>query len=212
MNNEVNKQYIQRRYNRKKNACHWKLGMEQMLQYPFWFILIVPIAVLTVFIWLNMDFVYILLDVPKIILPIYTIIIKVFGVSIPILLVWGLIDVIGTLTARKDEATIQMVFMEKELRNGSPILMCKRKDKKTGVTVREWYSPIPMKLWVVRQNEIADAMSIHFVENFRYGGKSNGNRIIMHSAEGREPLTKESPVYDMDLEKDMEMMDDTDRI
>lgn len=212
MNNEVNKQYTQRRYNKKKNACHWKLGMEQMLYYPLLLFLIVPIVVLTMFIWLNMDSVFILLDVPEIIRPIYTIIMKVFGVLIPILLVWGLIDLIGTLTAREDEADIQMGFKDMDLRNGSPILMYKRKDKKTGVTVREWYSPIPMKLWVACQNDIADAMTIHFVENFKYGGKSNGNRIVMHSAEGREPLTKESPVYDMDLEKDMEMMDDTDRI
>ena len=47
-----------------------------------------------------------------------------------------------------------------------------------------------MNLWVERQEEIADAMNIHFVQNFRYGGKSNGNRIVMYSAEGREASSR----------------------
>lgn len=204
MNNETNNKYLENRQNRKRNLGHWSLAIGQMKQYPLLLILTLPIIVLTVIIWSKMDIIITFFDVPKIILPVYTISIRLLGVLIPILLVWGLIDIIGTLTAREDEMDIQMAFTESELRNGSPILMYKRKDKKTRVTVREWYSPISMKLWVEHQDEIADKMSIHFVENFKYGGKSDGNRIVMCSAEGREVLTKESPVYDKNLEKDME--------
>ena len=166
-----------------------------MIQLPLLNILYLPIIILTVIIWVKMDYAFTVIDIPKIILPIYTVIIKAFGVLIPLLLLWGLIDVIGSIIARKDEAHVQMAFNEKELRNGSPILMYKRKDKNTGVTVREWYSPISMIYWVEHQEEIADAMNIHFVQNFRYGGKSNGSRIVMYSAEGRE-ATSRGVLYD----------------
>ncbi len=191
----TNIQYIQNIYNRRRNSGHWGLAIGQFKQYPLLLVLTIPIIVLTVIILAKMDFVFSVFDVPKMLLPAYTVTVKVLGVIVPLLLLWGLVDVIGTLTARKDEALIQMAFKEKELRNGSPILIYKRKDKKTGVTIREWYSPIPMNLWVERQEEIADAMNIHFVQNFRYGGKLSGNRIVMYSAEGRE-ATSRGVLYD----------------
>lgn len=193
--NKTNKTYIQNSYNRKRNLGHWRLAKEQIKQYPLMLILTLPLVVITVIIWMKMDYAFTVFNVPKILLPAYTVIIKVLGVIVPIILSWGLIDIIGTFSARKDEALIQMAFKENELRNGSPILIYRRKDKKTGVTVREWYSPIPMNLWVERQEEIADALNIHFVQNFRYGGKSNGNKIVMCSAEGRE-LRSRGVLYD----------------
>lgn len=195
---QSNNQYIQNRHNRKRNSGHLKLAIGQMKQYPLLLLFAIPIVVMTVIIWGKMDFAFTVFDVPKILLPAYTVTIKALGVIVPLIMAWGLVDVIGTLTARKDEALIQMAFKEKELRNGSPILIYKRKDKKTGVTIREWYSPIPMNLWIERQEEIADAMNIHFVQNFRYGGKANGNRIVMYSAEGREANSR-GVLYDEDF-------------
>ena len=183
---DMNNQYIQNRHNRMKNSGHWRLAIGQIKQYPLLLILTIPIIALAIIIWVKMDFVFSVFDVPKMLLPAYIVTVKALGVIFPVLLLWGLVDVIGTLNAQKDEALIQMAFKEKELRNGSPILIY----KKTGVTIREWYSPIPMNLWVERQEEIADAMNIHFVQNFRYGGKSNGNRIVMYSAEGREAISR----------------------
>lgn len=194
----TNTRYIQNRHNRNRNSGHWRLAIGQIKQYPLMLIFTLPIVALTVIVWVKMEFAFTMFDVPKILLPAYTVTIKALGVIVPLILVWGLVDVIGTLTARKDEALIQMAFKEKELRNGSPILIYKRKDKKTEVTIREWYSPIPMNLWVERQEEIADTMNIHFVQKFRYGGKSNGNRIVMYSAEGREANSR-GILYDEDF-------------
>ncbi len=198
MEKDTNAQYIQNRHNRMRNSGHLRLAVGQIKQYPFLLILTIPIIALTIIIWAKMDLAFTVFDIPMIILPVYAVTVKALGVMIPLILARGLIDVIGTLTARKDEALIQMAFKEKELRNGSPILIYKRKDKKTGVTIREWYSPIPMNLWVERQEVIADAMNIHFVQNFRYGGRSNGNRFVMYSAEGRE-ATSRGVLYDDDF-------------
>lgn len=198
MEKDTNAQYIQNRHNRMRNSGHLRLTVGQIKQYPFLLILTIPIIALTIIIWAKMDLAFTVFDIPMIILPVYAVTVKALGVMIPLILAWGLIDAIGTLTARKDEALIQMAFKEKKLRNGSPILIYKRKDKKTGVTIREWYSPIPMNLWVERQEVIADAMNIHFVQNFRYGGRSNGNRFVMYSAEGRE-ATSRGVLYDDDF-------------
>lgn len=198
MEKDTNAQYIQNRHNRMRNSGHLRLAVGQIKQYPFLLILTIPIIALTIIIWAKMDLAFTVFDIPMIILPVYAVTVKALGVMIPRILAWGLIYAIGMLTARKDEALIQMAFKEKELRNGSPILIYKRKDKKTGVTIREWYSPIPMNLWVERQEVIADAMNIHFVQNFRYGGRSNGNRFVMYSAEGRE-ATSRGVLYDDDF-------------
>jgi len=202
-----NKDYLQSRYNRKRNTCHWRLAMNKIIQYPILLVIFLPIIAFAVVVWVKMKFILNVFEVPKFFLPMYTVIIKCLVIVIPLLLIWGIVDIIGDLVARKDEANIQMAFGEKELRNGSPILMYKRKEKNRNITVREWYSPIPMKLWNERQEEIADAMNLHFIEPFKYGGKSNGNRIVMHSAEGREFGTKNKLLYDEALEKDLEMFE-----
>ena len=199
--NSLNKK-IQERWNRRKNLYHCCLGISRMMHKPFLTVLLLPIIVLTVFVWSRMDLAFTLLDVPKIILPIYTFIVKTIGVLLPIILVWGLINFIGSMTARKDEILIKMAFTDKELRNGNPILVFKHKDKQTGVTVREWFSPLPMNLWVERQKEISDAMNINIVE-LNYAG-NNRNKIVLKSKKGREAYFSNNQIYDNDLEKDME--------
>lgn len=207
MEHDINKQYLQKKQRRMRNICHWRLAVNQMIQCPLLCTLLLPIVALTVLFWMKFDFVITMFDVPRMILPVYVMAIKSIGVLIPLVLAWGLVDVIGTLTAREDEAALQMAFNENELRNGSPILMYKRKDKKTKRTVRKWYSPISKKVWIERQGEIAHAMNIRYIEKIRYSGKLYGNRIVMYSVEGKKASIKENHVYDTNLEKDMEIID-----
>ncbi len=204
MNNEINNQYIQQKWNRRRNFCHWKLGIMQMIQLPLLNILLLPIIILTLIIWVNMDYAFVVFDVPKIILPIYTIIIKAFGVLIPLLLVWGMIDVIGTIIAQKDEVLMQMAFNEKELRNGSPILMYKSKDKTRGYIRRVWYSPIPLKIWIECQDRIEHQMMESIIKELDYDDRAKDNRIVMISVKGMKRVKEEKPVLDNELEKDME--------
>ncbi len=159
-----NNQYILESWIRKRNLYRLKLGVEQMINYPLLNILLLLIIVLTVYFWVKVESVLAFsVDVPKLLVLVFTIVIKVLGILIPLLLLFLLIDTIGTFTAKKDEARLQMAFRGVELRNGSPILIRKKKDKKSGVTVREFYSPIPMKLWQDCRDEIAE-QNIHFVQ------------------------------------------------
>jgi hypothetical protein len=107
------------------------------------------------------------------------------------------IDAIGEITASKDEAKLYVAFNSQELRNGCPILMDKKKIQ-GNVIMREFYSDIAMKIWIERQEDIADAMNIHFVEKHRYGGKSDGKRIVMITAQGRKTVPR-SNLYDDEL-------------
>ena len=76
--------------------------------------------------------------------------------------------------------------------------MDKRKVKGSNVTMREFYSAIPLEIWNTRKNAIADMMNLHFVEEIQYGGKADGRRIVIFTAPGRIP-TKRGTLYDEEL-------------
>lgn len=143
-------------------------------------------------------------EVPKIISPIYEITVKAIGVIIPVLLAWGVIEAIGSLTARKDEQSILMAFDEKELRNGCPILMYKSKDKIRGYITRVWHSPIPLDIWIERQDRVEHQMKETIIKELDYDERAKDNRIVMISIKGMKRVKEEKPFFDNELEKDME--------
>ena len=122
---------------------------------------------------------------------------------LPVIITWSVIDAIGLITSRKDEASIQMAFNEKELRNGNPILMYKRKDKNAGTIIRKWYSPIPLKILIEHQDLIEHQMN-EFIKKLEYDDKADDNRILMVSTKGRKSIGKDILLYDNELEQDLE--------
>ena len=200
----IDNKYNEERYNRKKNLSHWGLAFQQIKIKPVLSVMFVPIVVLTIVIWLKMDYLLAFIETPKILSPIYELIIKVFGVIIPIIIAWAVIEVIGSLTARKDEQSILMAFDEKELRNGSPILMYKSKDKTRGYITRVWYSPIPLDIWIERQDRIEHQMRETIIKELDYDERAKDNRIVMISVKGMKRTKDEKPFFDDELENDME--------
>ena len=188
MNNE--------RYNRLRTYCHLRLGIMQFILHPVLNILLILVPVATIVFWLKMQSIVAIFDVSEVLVPLYTLMLKIFGVVIPVLLLLGIVDAIGSATAKKDEENLQIAFDRTELRHGSPILMYKKTDKINGVTVREYYSFIPMNVWVQHIPDIEDMMNVHLIENLRYGGKkANGRRIVMCSAANRKPVER-GALYD----------------
>lgn len=185
-----NNQYLTQRRNRIKQSLRIKLGVLQMVHKPLLNLCFIPIIALIVVIWKEKDQLYTLFDVPQILFPVYKYSIIFLIVLIPLLLVLGLIEVIGNITAQKDEGDIEEAFDTQDLRNGCPILMNKKHIKGSNVTMREFYSSIPMKRWIEKTDDIADSMSVHFVEKMKYGGKSNGKRIVIYTAPGRDATTR----------------------
>ena len=200
----TNNKYNEERYNRKKNFSHWGLAFQQIKINPILTVMFLPIVAVAIVIWIKMDYLIAFIEVPKIISPIYEITVKAFGVIIPIILGWGVIEVIGSLTARKDEQSILMAFDEKELRNGSPILMYKSKDKTRGYITRVWYSPISLDIWIERQDRVEHQMRETIIKELDYDERAKDNRIVMISVKGMKRVKEEKPFFDNELEKDME--------
>ena len=196
--------YNEERYNRKKNFSHWGLAFQQIKINPILAVMFLPIVAATIIIWIKMDYLLALFEIPRIISSIYEMTVKAFGVIIPVILAFCVIEAIGSLTARKDEQSILMAFDDKELRNGSPILMYKSKDKTRGYITRFWYSPVPLNVWIERQDRIEHQMKETIIRELDYDERAKDNRIVMISVKGMKRVKEEKPFLDNELEKDME--------
>lgn len=204
MNIEVNDKYNEVIQNREKTKAHIMLVANKISQTPMILISALPIIVPTVIAWIKMDAIISLLEVAEILLPIYVVTIKILCCIIPLLFLIALASLIGSLLSYKDEAKVQMAFQSHDCRNGMPVLMYKRVDKKKKIIIREWCSPIPLKVWVACQDDIEHHFTEHLVKELEYDSKKNSNRIIMCTAKGIKPQGEKKPVYDYDLERELE--------
>ncbi|WP_069999862.1 hypothetical protein [Cellulosilyticum sp. I15G10I2] len=187
-----NIKYNQIRYNRKRQWYRLTLGMGQLINYPIintlWLLLGAGIWGLVKLKQLfEMG-----VDVPELLAPIFNGSIMFFIIVVPIFIAVGIIQGLGEITARKDEANVFRAFSDRrDVKNEAPILIYKKKLKGKNVIVREFYTTIPMERWQQKKEAISDIMNIHFVADLEYGGEYNGNRIVMKSAKGRANAKKE---------------------
>ena len=99
-------------------------------------------------------------------LSIIQIVISFAVILIPIVFFIGYLKFLGDVSARQDEANLIVAFTANDLRNGHPILITRHKVRGTDITIREFYSPIPLNVFRARKEELADQMNVHFVEPF----------------------------------------------
>lgn len=197
-------QYIKERYKRKKQRSRVWLGFKQFRYKPFLNLLWIIVFMVSILIaWgrqTALDYLENNIDIPDMLYSFLGYIVTFMAVLLPVLIVLSVFEWIGEHTARRTESCLVVAFDAKHLRHGHPILLDKYKIKGTGVTVCEFYSPIPYKIWIEKQDAIADSMNAHFVEEIQYGGKNNvnGQRIIIKTAKGRKN-TKQGVLYDEEL-------------
>lgn len=188
--------YLTQRRNRLLQYFRFRLGVQQIFSKPMLNILLIPIIVLFIVLWKEKDKVMFLFDVPEILFSAFHFSVSFMAVLIPFLLFLLILETIGKLTARKDEVALLIAFDPKELRNGCPILMSKKKLKGTSAIRREYYSDIPLHMWEKNKKAIADAMDSYFLEEIRYGGRrANGKRIVIYTTSGRKAESREK-LYD----------------
>ena len=140
-------------------------------------------------------------EVPTAIMPVWQYSVYGITVIIQIVIFIVLMRVIWFCSAWRDEASLARAFSKQELRNGCPILFSKKKDRKSKVTRREFYSDIPLEVWQENKKAIADNMNVNFVgDGITYGGKnnSNGNKIVIHTKKGRIQEKKDG-LHDSEL-------------
>lgn len=195
---------IRKRYNRLKRKYRIHLGMTQFTLNPILNVIWLPIILAAMgIIWGKEAAITYLLsdsDAHEIFYPILNSLIIFFTIMLLYLIVFSIFEKVGEYSAKWSESCLVVAFSAKDLRNGHPILINKYIVKGTGVMVYEFYSPIPYKTWVEKQDAIADAMNIHFVEEIKYGGTQNndGRKIVITVAKGRKN-TEQGTLYDEEL-------------
>lgn len=185
-----NKQFNEQRHNRKKQYYRFTLGIQQLWHYPLLNLIWVMFAVGVVFLVIAKNKYIANVNVYPIFQGIFsacmTVIISIF----PIICAIGIVQLIGFLFAIKDEADMELVFGDKrDVKNQPPILISKKKDRKSGVIKRTFYTTIPMERWQEKKEAICDRLDAHLIGDITYGGKNRnkGNHIYFESAKGRKP-------------------------
>ena len=121
---------------------------------------------------------------------IFTVCVTAIIIIFPIICAIGIVQLVGFLFAIRDEADMEIVFGDKQdVKNQPPILISKKKDRKSGVIKREFYTTIPMERWQEKKEAICDRLDVHLIGDITYGGrkKDKGNHIYFESAKGRNP-------------------------
>lgn len=192
-----NNTYNIRRKNQIKQLMRLKLGFNQLIHKPILNLLWLLVCFVTAIIIVLKNELTEIINIPPLIEPVFNIVLNVFVFLAPIIMTFAILEYIGELTARRDENKLMVAFSAKDLRNGCPILISKKKVKGTDVTVREFYSNIPHEIWIEKKEAVADAMNVHFVEEIQYGGKGNNNGkiIVIKTSKGRKP-TDRGILYD----------------
>lgn len=183
---KMNNKYNQERYNRMKQKYRVILGIQQFLNYPLLNFIWGVFAVGTIFLAMVMKKFISNMEIYSRFETIFWGCMKTILIVFPVICAIALIQFIGFCFAIRDESDLEIVFC---IQKQSPILISKKKDKRSGVIKREFYTTIPMEQWQEKKETICDRMDIHLIGDISYGGrkKNKGNHIYFESAKGRKP-------------------------
>lgn len=158
------KQFNEERHNRRLQLYRFALGMQQFWSHPIlnivWLLVLCGMAVMKRI----MDKWSVGIDTNSILADIYSVSMTIISIIIPMLCIIGMIQFVGFCFAIKDEADMEHVFGDKrDVKNQPPILISKKKDRKSGVIKREFYTTIPMERWQEKKEAICDRMDVHLI-------------------------------------------------
>ena len=191
-------QFNKERCNRKKQRYRFNLGIQQLWNYPVLNIIWIVFVVGVVFLVMVVKKYIANVEVGFMFETIFSACMRITIIIVPVICAIALIQLIGFCFAIKDEADMEIIFGDKRNeKNQQPILMYKKKDRKSGVISREFYTTIPMERWQEKREAICDRMNIHIKGDITYGGrkKNKGHQIYFESAKGRKS-TERGVLYD----------------
>lgn len=190
MNNNDN--YNSRSYNRKKQCFRIKLGIQRFIISPalniFWVLPLISYLLLN-----QLKNYYLeVFSVAEIMRPIFEFSLTVATVIIPIALFILILQTVAEFTARKDESKAAMCFNKKQIENGTPILVSKKRGKNKNILVRTFYTYIPLHIWKEQQAYIDDIFNVRTI-GIDYGKRAN--TIVLTTTKGRKSNI-EDKIYD----------------
>lgn len=191
-------QYIQERYNRKKMRSRISLGIQILIQKPIInLVWVLVVACVFALVYGESKFMS-LYESESFLRGVMDIVIRIVNITVPIVLALAIVETIGELTAKEDEADMMLVFGNKrDVINQPPILIKKKWDKKRGTVQREFYTSISMEKWQENKDSICDRLDEHLIGDFNYGGKrkNKGNHIFFETGKGRK-VQERKTLYD----------------
>ena len=195
--------YNEQRYRRKKQMFRIVVGIQTMLFHPILNIIWLAFAIGVRFFVMGVKWIVTYMEVYPLLAPAFKWCMGVIAFLFPILCAVAILQILGFLVAVQDEADLSIVFEErKEIKCQPPILIYKRRNRKSGVTKRIFSTVIPLECWQRKQEEICDRLNCHLVgkEGITYGGRNNdnGNRIVIETAKGRK-IKGRGVLYDDDF-------------
>ena len=141
-----NKEFNERRYNRKKQECRFRLGIQQFWNYPIINLLWILFAGGVVLMVITEKRFVTNMEIYPLFKSVFSACMTIMLVIFPVICAIGLIQFVGFCFAIRDEADMEIVFGDKrDVKNQPPIPYYKKRDRKSGVTKREFYTTIPME-------------------------------------------------------------------
>lgn len=193
---DINKKIQQIRkvdYRRIKSRLRLRLGFEQLINRPYFNMLLCIMFIPFLVAWNNLDFFLPIEFIPEELLdPCYSIVSALLAFTL-ILCELVVIRTIGYFTARKFEKILSIVFST-SYDYECPIMRSCKTDRHNGLNVYEFYSEVPKSKWEDNYESIAEKKNIHFVApRITYGGKraNNGNFIKLYTQKGILPPERE---------------------
>ena len=193
--NMEHKQYNKQQYNRKKQWYRFVLGIQQLLNYPVLNLIWILFGKCVIYFERYMKDFIAGRDVYYKFESVFSACVKVITIIFPIMCAIGIIQLIGLCFAIGNEAKLKGSFGKEETQ--LPILIYKKKDWKTKVVKREFYTTIPLECWHENQGTICFNLNCHIIGDITYGGKNKntGNYIYFEAAKGMKPEAK-GTLYD----------------
>lgn len=143
-----NKEFNKQRHNRKKQQYRFTLGIQQLWNYPLLNLIWGLFAGGVVFLVMAKNKYIASVELYPMFETIFTVCMTVIIIIFPIICAVGIVQLIGFLFAIRGEADMEIVFEDKrDVKNQPPILISKKKDRKSGVIKREFYTTLPMERW-----------------------------------------------------------------
>lgn len=185
--------FSERKYNRIRNKYRLLLGLRQLIHYPFINIIwiIVGLGIYTLYRLKN--FIMTMIEINSYAVNLINIALNTALLLIIIFCPIAILHVIGELSARNDEANINIALGENSIiKKYQPILIYKKFNKKTGVTTRVFYSAVSKQVWEDKAEAISDRLNIYILNGFSYGGRNsnNGNLVTFDSTNNRTPMQR----------------------
>lgn len=196
--NSTNIKYFNVKQKRIELILRLYLGVQQLLHRPYCILYILMLTATFMTAW-NYRTDILPENIPSVLTSIYGYSISVLLILAYIILFLCLIKYFGVMAARNDENSLVVAFSSEDLRKGIPLLISKKRLKGTDIIVREFYSNISMNRWQALEEELSDALNVHFVPpSFAYGGNNHGKRIVIYTAPSRKNKVR-GVLYDDDF-------------